>query len=83
MGSERRILWFVRWLALLTILVAFVNTGLAFYFEMQGHWSLVNNRTPNILIFTTTMQKHGFLIMNAAAVWVLATIAEHLRGSGR
>lgn len=85
MPTGHRVLWFLRWLALLTIAAAVIGTGVRVCQIFQGrHWSLVHDRTENLALLFDALLGHSMLVMTAALVWVLAFAAERLdRGAPR
>ena len=77
MTTERRVLWFFRWLSLLTVFFAGVRTVLVTLQSTRPReWSLIDHGTDSIISLIKVWQGEGFLILNAALVWILATLAE-------
>ena len=79
MLSGRWVLLALRWLALLTIAFAFIDTGLALYLRLRDYeWSIRHDTTHRLHGMIGVLQDKGYLILQAALLWVLTLIAERL-----
>src|SRR5262249_34089381 len=77
MRVERPVLWVLRWLALLTIALALVQTGLLLFQKLREMgWSLRWNTTQKGIDLIEAAQRNGNLILFASLVWILGGMAE-------